>query len=89
MGESKVSTKINFKYEDADETIEEAVTTTGSSNLEEDSTMSEQPEDSSMVVVVGGDKTSADYYFDSYSHFGKLITFYYLSVNRNQPISKI
>lgn len=57
--------KVRFEYEDADETIEEAVT--GSSNLEEDSAMCE-PYDSS---TIGGDKTSADYYFDSYSHFGK------------------
>ncbi|KAJ9551241.1 hypothetical protein OSB04_015286 [Centaurea solstitialis] len=56
--------KARFEFEDADETIEEAATV--SSNLEEDSAMCE-PEDSS---IVGGDKTSADYYFDSYSHFG-------------------
>ncbi|KAJ0772359.1 hypothetical protein HanOQP8_Chr03g0086441 [Helianthus annuus] len=49
------------KFEDADETIEEAATAT--SNMEEDSAMCE-PHDSST------DKTSADYYFDSYSHFG-------------------
>ncbi|KAK2993420.1 hypothetical protein RJ640_021639, partial [Escallonia rubra] len=63
------STKIRFQYEDddleldQDETIEEAAT--GSSNLEEDSAMCE-PDDS----ILGSDKTSADYYFDSYSHFG-------------------
>ncbi|MFS7916696.1 putative methyltransferase [Helianthus anomalus] len=49
------------KFEDADETIEEAAAAT--SNMEEDSAMCE-PHDSST------DKTSADYYFDSYSHFG-------------------
>ncbi|KAI3714712.1 hypothetical protein L6452_21671 [Arctium lappa] len=52
-------TKIRFEYGDDDETIEEAATV--SSNLEEDSSMCE-PGDA--------DKTSADYYFDSYSHFG-------------------
>ncbi|GKC92254.1 hypothetical protein Tco_1157696, partial [Tanacetum coccineum] len=48
------------KYQDADETIEEAIN--GTLNLEE------QQQDSVMSDV-GGDKTSADYYFDSYSHF--------------------
>ncbi|KAM7509644.1 hypothetical protein LguiA_020097 [Lonicera macranthoides] len=62
--------KIRFEYEDDDdqvEIIEEGSTAaaTGSSNFEGDSAMCE-PEDS----TVGGDKTSADYYFDSYSHFG-------------------
>lgn len=63
-GENRAS-KIRLEYEDddQDETIEEAAT--GSSNLEEDSAMCE-PDDS----ILGGDKTSADYYFDSYSHFG-------------------
>jgi protein arginine N-methyltransferase 1 len=61
--------KIRFEYEDdeqeKDEVFEEAAAAaTGSSNLEEDSAMCE-PEDS-----IGADKTSADYYFDSYSHFG-------------------
>ncbi|KAK3004581.1 hypothetical protein RJ639_018542 [Escallonia herrerae] len=65
------STKIRFQYEDddldvdQDETIEEAAT--GSSNLEEDSATCE-PDDS----ILGSDKTSADYYFDSYSHFGTI-----------------
>ncbi|KAI3495763.1 hypothetical protein L2E82_39398 [Cichorium intybus] len=63
MTEATPPSKVRFEFEDADETIEEAAT--ASSNLEEDSAMCE-PEDSS----VGGDKTSADYYFDSYSHFG-------------------
>ncbi|KAI3443667.1 hypothetical protein Pfo_000332 [Paulownia fortunei] len=59
-------TKIRFEYDDEEEaeTIEEVATE--SSNLEEDSAMCE-PEDS---LVAGDDKTSADYYFDSYSHFG-------------------
>ncbi|XP_022893238.1 protein arginine N-methyltransferase 1.1-like [Olea europaea var. sylvestris] len=59
--------KIRFEYEDdeyiEDETIEEAPTEC--SNLEEDSVMC-MPDDS----AIDGDKTSADYYFDSYSHFG-------------------
>ncbi|EYU41603.1 hypothetical protein MIMGU_mgv1a0128561mg, partial [Erythranthe guttata] len=59
-----VATKIRFEYEDDEvETIEEVAAS--SSNLEEDSTMFE-PEDS---LLTGDEKTSADYYFDSYSHF--------------------
>ncbi|KAK6147761.1 hypothetical protein DH2020_018673 [Rehmannia glutinosa] len=59
-------TKIRFEYDDDEgaETIEEVATE--SSNLEEDSAMCE-PEGS---LVASDDKTSADYYFDSYSHFG-------------------
>ncbi|PWA80396.1 protein arginine N-methyltransferase 1 [Artemisia annua] len=49
------------KYQDADETIEEAMN--GTLNLQE------QGQDSVMSDIAG-DKTSADYYFDSYSHFG-------------------
>ncbi|KAL6554978.1 Protein arginine N-methyltransferase 1 [Orobanche gracilis] len=58
---------IRFEYDDDEETetIEEVVTE--SSNLEVDSTMGE-PESS---LVASDDKTSADYYFDSYSHFVK------------------
>ncbi|CAA2980429.1 probable arginine N-methyltransferase [Olea europaea subsp. europaea] len=60
-------TKIRFECEDdeyiEDETIEESPTEC--SNLEEDSVMC-MPDDS----AIDGDKTSADYYFDSYSHFG-------------------
>ncbi|CAA2973602.1 probable arginine N-methyltransferase [Olea europaea subsp. europaea] len=60
-------TKVRFECEDdeyvEDETIEEAPTEC--SNLEEDSVMC-MPDDS----AIDGDKTSADYYFDSYSHFG-------------------
>ncbi|KAL8223250.1 hypothetical protein R6Q57_020649 [Mikania cordata] len=64
MTQAMSPSKVSFQFEDADETIEEAAT--GSSNLEEDSIMCD-PQDSS---IIGGDKTSADYYFDSYSHFG-------------------
>ncbi|CAK9166213.1 unnamed protein product, partial [Ilex paraguariensis] len=67
-------TKIRFEYEDEeekDEILEE--TATESSNLEDDSAMCE-PEES----TVGGDKTSADYYFDSYSHFGTLHLYFFL-----------
>lgn len=53
-------TKIRFAYDDDEEAA------TGSSNVEEDMAMCE-PEDS---FVPGDDRTSADYYFDSYSHFG-------------------
>ncbi|CAI9759061.1 unnamed protein product [Fraxinus pennsylvanica] len=60
-------TKIRLECEDdeyiEDEIIEEAPTEC--SNLEEDSVMC-MPDGS----AIDGDKTSADYYFDSYSHFG-------------------
>ncbi|GMQ06199.1 hypothetical protein CsSME_00050875 [Camellia sinensis var. sinensis] len=58
--------KIKFEYEneDQDETLEETVTE--SSNLEDDALMCDTTQDS----IIGTDKTSADYYFDSYSHFG-------------------
>ncbi|KAK1417384.1 hypothetical protein QVD17_26511 [Tagetes erecta] len=55
MNEAK-PTKIRFEYGDDDE-----ATATGSSNLDEDLPMCDPVDD---------DKTSADYYFDSYSHFG-------------------
>ncbi|GKF16335.1 hypothetical protein Tco_0061253, partial [Tanacetum coccineum] len=51
------------KYQDADETIEEAIN--GTLNLEEH-------QQDSVMSDIAGDKTSADYYFDSYSHFGNL-----------------
>ncbi|XP_073034128.1 protein arginine N-methyltransferase 1.1-like isoform X2 [Primulina eburnea] len=54
--------KIRFEYEeDEDETLEEVAT--------ESSSMCE-PEG---IFNDGDNKTSADYYFDSYSHFGKLL----------------
>ncbi|KAI8553596.1 hypothetical protein RHMOL_Rhmol05G0028300 [Rhododendron molle] len=57
--------KIKFDYEDddqfQDETLDETVTE--SSNLDDDALMCDPDE-------IGADKTSADYYFDSYSHFG-------------------
>ncbi|KAI4347016.1 hypothetical protein L6164_007867 [Bauhinia variegata] len=56
------------RFEEADEVIEEAAV---SSNLDESMC---EPEDSvgdpSMPLIDSDDKTSADYYFDSYSHFG-------------------
>lgn len=63
---AKQPTKIRFDYDDEEEaeTIEEVAAE--SSNLEEDSAMCERESS----VVAGDDKTSADYYFDSYSHFG-------------------
>ncbi|XP_028114911.1 probable protein arginine N-methyltransferase 1 [Camellia sinensis] len=56
--------KFEFENEDQDETLEETVTE--SSNLEDDALMCDTTQDS----IIGTDKTSADYYFDSYSHFG-------------------
>lgn len=63
---ANLPTKIKFQYDDDEEaeTIEEVATE--SSNLDEDSTMCEREES----LATGDDKTSADYYFDSYSHFG-------------------
>lgn len=55
----KLSSDTSTKMSLEDENIEE----TTSSNLDE--SMCELDES-----IVGGDKTSADYYFDSYSHFG-------------------
>lgn len=72
----KNPSKIKFQYEDDDEQVEQDETATESSNLEvdEDTSMSDPAAASAAVAVdgsmVGGDKTSADYYFDSYSHFG-------------------
>lgn len=69
--------KIKFQYEhDDDEQVEQDETVTESSNLEvdEDISMSDPAAVAVDVVddsMVGGDKTSADYYFDSYSHFGQ------------------
>ncbi|XP_047950895.1 protein arginine N-methyltransferase 1.1 [Salvia hispanica] len=59
-------TKIKFQYDEDEEaeTIEEVAAE--SSNLDEDSTMCDREES----LATGDDKTSADYYFDSYSHFG-------------------
>ena len=54
-------TKFEYEDEEQDETIDETVTE--SSNLDDDALMCDPDE-------IGGDKTSADYYFDSYSHFG-------------------
>ncbi|KAL3332242.1 hypothetical protein AABB24_032706 [Solanum stoloniferum] len=50
------SLKMKFEYEDESSNIE----------VEEDTSMCDPIDDS----IVGSDKTSADYYFDSYSHFG-------------------
>ncbi|KAG5595593.1 hypothetical protein H5410_036825 [Solanum commersonii] len=50
------SSKVKFEYEDESSNIE----------VEEDTSMCDPIDDS----IVGSDKTSADYYFDSYSHFG-------------------
>ncbi|KAK6151901.1 hypothetical protein DH2020_014536 [Rehmannia glutinosa] len=60
--------KIRFVYDDDEEggTLEEVVAE--SSNVGEDSFMCE-PDDS---LTAGDDKTSADYYFGSYAHFGKM-----------------
>ncbi|CAN4094471.1 unnamed protein product [Withania somnifera] len=71
------SSKIKFQYENDDD---ETVTESSNPEIDEDTAMC----DPAAVItttasaagvddhdaMVGGDKTSADYYFDSYSHFG-------------------
>lgn len=52
------SSKMKFEYEDESSNIE----------VEEDTSMCDPIDES----IVGSNKTSADYYFDSYSHFGNL-----------------
>ncbi|KAL1531374.1 type I protein arginine methyltransferase [Salvia divinorum] len=65
-------TKIKFQYDEDEEaeTIEEVAI--NYTNLDKDSTMCNQEES----LVSGDDKTSVDYYFDSYSHFGILFMFF-------------
>ncbi|XP_016446930.1 putative protein arginine N-methyltransferase 1.2 [Nicotiana tabacum] len=66
--------KIKFQYEEDDEQVVEQgdETVTESSNLEidEDVSMCGRPASANDDSIVDVDKTSADYYFDSYSHFG-------------------
>lgn len=61
---ASTSSKMKLEYEDEQQEQDE------SSNIEveEDTAMCDPTDDS----IVGSDKTSADYYFDSYSHFGNL-----------------
>ena len=66
MNTSQKPSKIKFEYEEDNEL---EGTATGSSILEEDSAMCDL--DGS---IIGADQTSADYYFDSYSHFGNSIS---------------
>ncbi|TMW91445.1 hypothetical protein EJD97_014328 [Solanum chilense] len=70
----KNTSKIKFQYEDDDEQVVQDEAVTESSNLEVDEDISMcDPTTTAAAVdesMVGGDKTSADYYFDSYSHFG-------------------
>ncbi|KAL5201157.1 hypothetical protein ABZP36_035511 [Zizania latifolia] len=54
------ATASRLKFEDPDEEAEEV-----GMEVEENSAAKEEGEE-----VIGSDKTSADYYFDSYSHFG-------------------
>lgn len=70
----KRSSKIKFEFKD-DERFQDCEvpeeTATRSSNLEDDMAICEpDPDDSN--IIEGDDKTSADYYFDSYSHFGTI-----------------
>ena len=58
----------HLRFEDADEVIEDAAE---SSNLDE--SMCDPNADAkepAISFIDADDKTSADYYFDSYSHFG-------------------
>ncbi|KAJ8527994.1 hypothetical protein K7X08_015445 [Anisodus acutangulus] len=66
------TSKIKFHYDDEEQ--DETVTESSNIEIDEDTSMSD-PTTAAVVddddsMVVGGDKTSADYYFDSYSHFG-------------------
>ncbi|KAL1318808.1 hypothetical protein HN51_071098 [Arachis hypogaea] len=55
----------HLRFQDADEVIQDAAE---SSNLDDQSMC--EPEPSEPSFIDSDDKTSADYYFDSYSHFG-------------------
>ncbi|OIT04255.1 PREDICTED: probable protein arginine N-methyltransferase 1.2 [Nicotiana attenuata] len=67
--------KIKFQYEQDDEQVveqgDETITESSNVEIDEDTSMgaaaAAAADDDS---IVDGDKTSADYYFDSYSHFG-------------------
>ncbi|XP_031108092.1 probable protein arginine N-methyltransferase 1.2 [Ipomoea triloba] len=72
-GHEKRPTKIRFDYDDEEQQQQrpdQDETLTESSNLEveEDTAMCDPSADDDSMA--GDDKTSADYYFDSYSHFG-------------------
>lgn len=72
-GHEKRPTKIRFEYDDEEQQQQrpdQDETLTESSNLEveEDTAMCDPSADDDSMA--GDDKTSADYYFDSYSHFG-------------------
>lgn len=83
MNVGQKASKIKFEYEEDNE-IEET-TATVSSVLEEDSAMCDL--DGS---IIGADQTSADYYFDSYSHFGNnLLNPIYIYINLLQCIEII
>ncbi|KAL3535647.1 hypothetical protein ACH5RR_004108 [Cinchona calisaya] len=63
--------KIRFEYDDNDDDrVQDEETATDTSNLDDDLAMSEPEPNPDDTDVIGSDKTSADYYFDSYSHFG-------------------
>ncbi|KAL3532586.1 hypothetical protein ACH5RR_006107 [Cinchona calisaya] len=68
----KAPAKIRFECDDDEDRFRDPEeTATESSNLEEDFVMCEpDPDDDADDIIIGSDKTSADYYFDSYSHFG-------------------
>ncbi|KAK1397091.1 putative protein arginine N-methyltransferase 1 [Heracleum sosnowskyi] len=62
MNDEQKASKIKFEYSSEDNEIEEITRGTVS---EEDSAMCDLD-----ASLIGADQTSADYYFDSYSHFG-------------------
>lgn len=80
FGDERHNTKIRFA--DADEDLDAVNDATESSNLD-DSMMSCDPEPSAVAMDESlselDDKTSADYYFDSYSHFGTLCSIHLLT----------
>lgn len=55
----------------SDASMDDAATQTSAAVVEEDKAESSNLEEPMEVMpLIGGDQTSADYYFDSYSHFG-------------------
>ncbi|CAH2077581.1 unnamed protein product [Thlaspi arvense] len=75
FGSEKQNTKIRFEDADEDEVAE------GSGVAREEAAQDESMCDANETAdaaEVTDDTTSADYYFDSYSHFGNSLRFFHL-----------
>lgn len=75
-GHDKRPTKIRFEYDDEQQQLprpdqDEILTESSNLEVEEDTAMCDPSADEDSMIA--DDKTSADYYFDSYSHFGKFL----------------